>query len=262
MGLTAPAGLADDVVRAWAVLLTGAFLATTLWRPRPLFTRAAIAVGVAVAATAVWSVWLGLDWGAVELAVAHQTREALRLAQENIGGAPGIPDSGGTLFQLVQVVSDGAGPMATLFPALLGLLALAGLALAWEWYGRIAEHPLPPAAGRFRDFVFSDQLVWGLVVALALVLIHAFPLPGGGRLPPEALDTGAWLGANLLLFLGALYALRGVAVLAARLDKMPGFLWLALGFGALFVLPIVVLGLGSLGLADTWVHFRRRLTAP
>ena len=72
-----------------------------------------------------------------------------------------------------------------------------------------------------------------------------------------------WVNAVVQgVLLGGLYALRGVAIIAARLDGMPAFVWLALTLGALFVLPIVILGLGSLGLADTWLHFRRRLTAP
>ena len=113
-------------------------------------------------------------------------------------------------------------------------------------------HPLGAAAGpTFGAFTFSDQLVWGWVVAVGLALA---PVPEPWRLA----------GANLLLVLGVLYAARGLAVVAdPGRRRGPGPVaaecW---AFIAVFLLPFVVGGLTLLGLADTWLDFRRRLSTP
>jgi uncharacterized protein YybS (DUF2232 family) len=75
---------------------------------------------------------------------------------------------------------------------------------------------------------------------------------------------GPWrlLGANLLLVLGALYAARGLAVVATQSRGVAGPVAAVLVLISLFLLPFVVGGLTLLGLADTWLDFRRRLTAP
>ncbi len=99
-----------------------------------------------------------------------------------------------------------------------------------------------------REFRFSDQLVWGLIVGLVVVL-----LPSLAAIRP--------IGLNLLVFFGALYALRGFGVLAWFLA--PDRIGLAplIGF-ALLMPPLVgALALG-LGLGDTWVDWRTRGARP
>jgi uncharacterized protein YybS (DUF2232 family) len=70
------------------------------------------------------------------------------------------------------------------------------------------------------------------------------------------------LGANLLLVLGVLYAARGLAVVAAQSRGVSAPVRAILTLISLFLLPFVVGGLTLLGLADTWLDFRRRLTTP
>ena len=132
----------------------------------------------------------------------------------------------------------------SLFPSLAALEALAALALAWALYHRLGRARLGPPLGKIRDFRFNDQMVWGVVGGLALVL-----------LPGVALVRA--IGANLLLFFGALYTVRGVGV----------FLWMAspgrLATAALVVLALLfwnVLGVMALGLGvgDTWLDWRSR----
>jgi Predicted membrane protein (DUF2232) len=139
--------------------------------------------------------------------------------------------------------------VARLYPGLLALAGIAGLRLAWAWYHRISRHPLGSPLPPFREFGFNDQLVWGWVLGLALVLL---PLPSPALL----------LGQNLLLVWAALYATRGLAVFATAWARVPGGVIVVLAIVAVFLLPFLVGGLMLLGLADTWLDFRRRLVTP
>jgi uncharacterized protein YybS (DUF2232 family) len=56
-----------------------------------------------------------------------------------------------------------------------------------------------------------------------------------------------------------LYAARGLAVFSAGSKRVPRAVIAILGVVAMFLLPFVVGGLTLLGLADTWLDFRRRL---
>jgi uncharacterized protein YybS (DUF2232 family) len=131
----------------------------------------------------------------------------------------------------------------------LFLASLGGLRLAWTWLHRLASHPIGPPPAPFAAFQFSDQLVWGWVVGLSLCLL---PLPPGWSIA----------GANVLLVVGVLYAVRGLAVFSAGSTRVPGSVIATLTVIAMFLLPFVVGGLTLLGLADTWLDFRRRLVTP
>jgi hypothetical protein len=144
---------------------------------------------------------------------------------------------------IVQFLSDA-------FPALLLLSTLAALLLAWQWHARIARSPLGAPLGPFREFRFADQWVWALVLAL---IVWAVP----------KLAALKWAALNVGLVLGALYVLRGTAVVVAVAAAVgvPGWM-LAAGAaisGAL-VVPVFVLvpGLWTLGVFDTWLAFRQR----
>ena len=95
-----------------------------------------------------------------------------------------------------------------------------------------------------RLFRFNDQFIWGLVGGLALLVV-----PGLG--PVRA------LGANLLLFFGALYGLRGAGV--ALFFLAPGRLMtvVMVSVSVLFAGAAGVIFVG-LGLGDTWLDWRRR----
>jgi hypothetical protein len=71
----------------------------------------------------------------------------------------------------------------------------------------------------------------------------------------------SWVGANLLLVWAVLYAVRGLAVFAAGTRRVPTVVIATLSLIAMLLLPFVVGGLTLLGLADTWLDFRRRLAA-
>jgi hypothetical protein len=239
LGLEPLGGLGAQVARAGAVLLAGSFLALTLWRPSPLFSRALVAVAAAGGALVVWMVSLGIGWKALHESVEHE----LTLYQAEIRTqwiAAGIPND------MTARLSEISKTASQLYPALLLIAAVSGLRLAWAWYHRVSMRPLGAPPPPFQAFRFNDQLVWGWVVALGLCL-----LPG----------TEPWtlIGANLLLVWTALYATRGLAVLVAGAGRLPGSVMLVLCVISLFLMPFIAGGLTLLGLADTWLDFRRRM---
>ncbi len=240
LGLQPLGGLGAQVARAGAVLLCGSFLALTLWRPSPLFSRALVSVAVAAGALVAWMVRFGIGWTQVRQAVDHDLgvyQDAARAQWQ----AAGVPSD------VVAQLSGISGTVAQLYPALLAIASVAGLRLAWAWYHRVSTRPLGVPPPPFPAFRFSDQLVWGWVVALGLCLL---PVP----------DPAAMVGANLLLLWTTLYGTRGLAVLLAGAGQVPRSVIVVLGVISLFLLPFVIGGLTLLGLADTWLDFRRRVT--
>jgi predicted membrane protein DUF2232 len=235
-------GLGAQVTRAAAVLLCGAFLALTLWQPSNAVGRAVAATAAAGTVLGLWMWRLGIGWSRLVTGVDQELstyETAVRDQWRNAGAPQELITQAGALMHSVS----------QLYPALLALAGIAGLRLAWSWYHRLAVHPLGAPPAPFRTFGFNDQLVWGWVAAVALALA---PVPEPWRLA----------GANLILVLGVLYAARGLAVVLTQAGGVAGPVAAVLGFIAIFLLPFVVGGLTLLGLADTWLDFRRRLATP
>ncbi len=240
------ASLVGQVVRASAVLLTGAFIALTAYRPSAELSRALLATGAAAFALAGWTSALGISWGAVSHGFERELWASNRAFVDQLSAAGTAGDGAGSLL---DQLSSAASVSATLLPALLVLAALAGLRLAWSWHHRLAVTPLGEPPARFQAFAFSDQLVWLLVAGLALAVV---PQAQGWR--PAA--------QNLLALGGALYAVRGLAVFSAGSGRLSRAGCALLTLVAMFLLPFVVGGLTLLGVADTWLDFRRRRATP
>src|SRR3954464_13953250 len=150
--------------------------------------------------------------------------------------------------QLTLVAETGVGS----FPSLLLLESLVALALAWATFHRLSRMRLGAPLGKLRDFRFNDQLVWGLIVGLAIVFVPALDFLGGA-------------GRNLLVFFGALYAVRGLGVLSWFFAPGALAVTLVVGLAMLFWPAVAVLGFMllalaafGLGLGDTWADWRRR----
>jgi hypothetical protein len=233
-------GLGGQLVRAAAVLVSGAFVALTLWRPSERLGQALAATALAGAGLVVWMGGLGIDGGSIRRSIETDLGAYYRVLQSQMAG------SGSQ--ELVAQLTQAGDTVALLYPALLTLGALGGLRLAWVWCHRIAARPVGPPPQPFTAFGFSDQMVWGWVVGLTFYLFA----PGGWHAA----------GANLLLVWAALYAVRGLAVLSAGSRRVPGPVIITLAVVSMFLLPFVVAGLLILGLADTWLDFRRRLATP
>ncbi len=239
-----PGGLAEQMLHAWALFITAAFVVLMLSGRVSLVPGALLSTVFGLGAATAWTWWLGSRWRDVQLAVAHAGWDAGRQLLEQ------ARDSAERL-QVVQALmaplGDGVAVMAQLFPGVLMVSALPGLALAWAWYHRIAARPAGEPAERFGAFTFSDHLVW-LVVACLVVLV--LPLPG----PVND------VAANLAVVIGGLYAARGAAVLSGTVDGFPLPVMILILFGVFLFLPVAVGGAFALGLADTWVDFRHRFS--
>lgn len=237
--LSEAGGLSGQFVRAAAVLVSGSYLALTVWRPSNQLSRCLAATAGAGIALGGWMIGLGVRWTELRQSIQLDLAEIDRLARAQWSGMSGATEA---LADLAGM----ADTLALLYPGLLALAAIAGLRLAWSWYHRIAERPIGPAPAPFAAFSFNDQMVWGLVIGVALLLL---PLPGVRV-----------IGDNLVLVWAALYAVRGMAVFAAIAGRVPAPVLVALAAVTLLLLPFVLGGLTLLGLADTWLDFRRRLT--
>ena len=241
-------GVAAQFVRASGVLLAGAVVCLAgVRRLRTALALAAVGTAAAALMALFWCAALGIGWRAVELAVAHDLWAFFGDQARAAAAMPGPMGAQGR--QLFDQLADEARDLAMLFPAGLVLSGLGGVALAWSGYHRIAREPLGVPPGRFATFTFSDHVIWVVVIGLALCLAPV----------PEALGA---VGANLLLTAGVLYLIRGAAVLRAGAGSLPRPVAAALLLAAIFLLAFVLGGLLLLGLADTWLHFRRRPTTP
>ena len=241
--LRAGTGLADETIRASAVLLSAAFVTLALaWRG-PVPSRSIGAVVLAAIALALWLRVLGLGTADLVAAIEGQIRERY---QELLDSARRDPAASEQVRTFLEQVIEGAPRVASLYPGLLALLGIAGTSLAWRWYHRIASAPVAPAPPPFRAFRFNDQLIWGAIFTLALIVV---PVPG----------IPAALVANLLVVWVGLYAARGAAVMATVLSPLP------LPFKALalvIAVPLAPVAMGAflaMGLADTWLDIRERI---
>ncbi|MEO8636286.1 MAG: hypothetical protein ABI587_13520 [Gemmatimonadales bacterium] len=246
LSLSLPGGIAPQMTQAWPLFVTTAFVALMLVGRRALVPGALLATifGLGGATGWIWS--LGTRWQDIQLAMARMGWEQCRQLLIQIRAL--APEKAAGLQVAVEAMADGVGWMVELYPALLVLSALPGLAIAWSWYHRLAAHPTGAPAGRFAEFRFSDQFVWGVVLALVGIVA---PVPD--QLQPV-------LG-NIALVAGGLYAARGAAIVWGGIEEFPLLVLIVIGVGIIFILPVALGGLFSLGLADTWVDFRRRFAA-
>lgn len=234
----------DAAVGTYSLIVTAAFVGGALVTPggvlRQAF-RAALwgttgtgALGLVLRGSSFWS---ELHWSALRgftTTVGYLVEQRPELAAYSAG--------------FVQF-------FANAFPALLLLSTLAALVLAWQWHVRISRRPLGAPLGAFHEFRFGDHWVWGLVLAL---VVWAVP----------KLAALKWAAVNVGIVLGALYVLRGTAVVVAigAAVGVPAWIFTAGAvLAGVLIVPLFVLvpGLWTLGVFDTWLAFRqRRYTRP
>ena len=228
------------VERGWAVLVGGGFVALTLrWPDRSFLGRALGAVaagsvvtsGLLLAGSGRWEV---LDW-MMGSRIRSEVLTGLSIIRS--GDEP-LPES------LVSGIYSMMELQVTLFPASLALASVASLGVAWWVYTSLSEGS-DGGLAPLRRFRFHDQLVWLLIGGLALVLF------GGG-----AWERAGW---NALVFMGALYAMRGAAV-AVFLAGGVSFVWaLVLAAALLFLWPVMAVSAAVVGLGDTWLRVREKV---
>ena len=254
LGAGGASGSYDLFARGWGFLLAGAFGVVYLLGKRQRFFPAALS-SVALALTGAGViVALSGDPGRLrhttQEELARRTNEELAVwdakwrsdaARQALDETPGAEEAVAEARDKYAALPPIA---ATLAPAMLALASLAALALAWGLYHRMSRVRIGLPLAPLRQFRFNDQLIWGVIVGVTLLV-----------LPTLAGWHGA--GANLTLFFGTLYALRGLGVLSFFLA--PGWLMtLILTLLAPMMWPFYAVGALGLGLGDTWLDWRRR----
>jgi len=243
------------IAKGWSLLLVASFGVASIMNPRQsFFPRALSAVGLsftvgfalvmfaskrpdaaerAVRAEYTRRVdsWLS-DWESVS-----KTREWQQITRDNPGMDSLARESTQRLRELPVIT-------VRLYPSILALESLAVLALAWGLYHRVSRARIGAPLAPLKEFRFNDQLVWGLVLGITAVAV-------------PTLKAFSIVGLNLLVFFGALYALRGLGVLAWFFA--PGRLMVALTIGlAIFIWPLLGVFALGVGLGDTWLDWRSR----
>lgn len=231
--------------RGWALLAAGWFVALTLRRPAAAFTSRAMAAvtGAGAAAALLLGIRSG-GWSSVQWAMESRMDEGVATAMEALrllrgGGA--LPPA------LVTAVYETMEVQAAVFPALLGIASMAALGVAWWGYVRLTSGS-DQGVGPLRDFRFNDHLVWVFITGLVLIL------PRWGEVVARA-------GANAVVFMGALYAVRGAAVILFLSGGLSLLGYVLLVFGLLFVPPLVLMGALVIGIGDTWLDVRGKATS-
>ncbi len=250
--------------RGWALLLAGAFgvVGIAMGARTAFLPRALAAVGVAAAAVLLATAPSGGVSRVITVVQAEMQRRTDAAlgpwAERTAGGAwgttaqraPGAATRAADAEAALRALPATAGIAA---PALVALESLGALALAWALYHRLARARVGPALAPLAAFRFNDQLVWGLAVGATIFAV-----------PTLAALRG--VGLNLLVFFGALYTLRGVAVVRWAVGRR-GVEWpigAGVALGVAFPLlggvlaAIVTAAALALGLGDTWGGWRTR----
>ncbi len=228
--------------RGWALLVGGWFVAVTLRWPDTRFATRALGSALGALATAVLffsarpMAWAVLDWRFGER-IRAGVGTAL-VAIETLQGEGGVSSA------LREAVYTTAETQSVLLPALVGLSSMAALGVGWWLYVRVAQGR-QGALGPLKDFRFNDHLVWLFVAGLLALIVGT-----------EDLWTRA--GSNAVLFMGALYALRGAAVVLFINGGISALGVVAVTLGMIFLAPALLLGALVIGLGDTWLDLRTR----
>lgn len=231
--------------RGWAMLVAGWFAALSLYKPTARFSSRALGAvaGAAAAAAGLFTLRAGA-WQTVDWAFTDRIQGSVATAMQVMS----VLRDGETLSPtLVATVYEAVDAQASVFPAMLAIASMAGLGVAWWVYVRLTEGS-DQGVGPLRDFRFNDHLVWVFIGGLMLLM-----MTWG--------DAQARIGANAVVFMGLLYALRGAAVVMFLSSGLSVVGYVLVVFGLVF-LPPVVLGAAMLvGIGDTWLDIRSRSEA-
>jgi hypothetical protein len=243
----APTSVAESATLAWVLAAVASFVLVTLARPAwAFFPRGLSALACAVAAVGAWLAATG-SWSRLDAQVRLNKDELTRNVIELMSGIKLVSPAGIEAYgQWLKARGDAE---LAVFPAFAALQTLIALALAWWLFVRFAPHGGRWAQlGPLREFRFSDHLVWIAIAGLVLLL-----------LPPGAGTQRA--GANALVFMGGLYAVRGLGVFLHATRASPLRTALVIGVLALLQLwQFVFVPALMVGLGDTWLDLRRRGT--
>ena len=233
------------VERGWAVLVAGWFAALSLYRPTASFSSRALGAVAGSAAAAAGMLmlragaWQTVDWAFTDR-MQGSVATAMQLMSVVREGEPLSPSVVATVYQAVEW-------QAAVFPAMLAIASMAGLGVAWWVYVRLTAGS-DQGVGPLKDFRFNDHLVWVFIGGLVLLV-----MTWG--------DAQARIGANAVVFMGLLYALRGAAVVMFLSSGLSAFGYALVAVGLVFVPPVVLGAAMLVGIGDTWLDIRSKSEA-
>jgi hypothetical protein len=226
--------------RGWALLLGGCFVWISDWRSDWGFAAKALAaVWLAALVAALIFAMRPAAWFDINALMASRANEAAAAAVRLLGDR-----ADDTVRVWVQRI---VALQVAVFPALIGVSSLAALGVVGSihrWLGDSRTR-----FGKLRNFRFNDHLVWVWLIGLALILA-----PIGG--------IADRIGGNAVLFMGALYVVRGAAVVLSLLGGISLTVGILGGLVAILIYPILALLTGAMllvGLGDTWLNVRARV---
>jgi len=228
--------------RAWAVLIGGGFLAITL--VVPAWSLSSRALGAVTGATAVAAgilavrtdAWAALD-SAITVGVRASSDQALATLQALSGEGPSP--------QVIEAMERLAATQAAVFPAMIGIASMAALGVAWWVRTRLVGEG-DQGLGPLRDFRFNDHLVWLLIGGLLLLFVQWG-------------DAFARLGSNAIVFMAALYMLRGAAVFMFLSGGLSVLGYALMLVGLVVAAPVFMSMAVLIGVGDTWLDLRSRV---
>ncbi|MDE0731146.1 MAG: hypothetical protein OSB36_09500 [Longimicrobiales bacterium] len=224
--------------RGWALLLGGCFVGLSIVRPKmKISDRALEAVFGALVLVAILMTLMSGAWNIVDWVISDRVRATVAQVIA-LGGSEGLaPALMTALYQTAEV-------QILIFPALTALASMSALLLSW-WLFMFFSGRSEEAFGSVKNFRFNDHLIWMLVVGLFLLFTRW----------SEPLQR---LGSNAVVFIGALCAVRGAAVIVFITGGF-SVLGYAMTFFSLVIVPPIVLGGAILiGIADIYLDFRKR----
>jgi hypothetical protein len=248
--LAGPQSIDMQIIRVTAISFAVGVMIVTHLRIASLFNRAAIAATAATIGTIAWFTSMGLHYTALRDELLTSGWDAYRTLFTDLPAT--LPPADSALASTASAAATFSAQLAQwlrlvveFYPGLLIVSGLVGAWLAWIWYVRIVRTSLVPPPRPFREFTFNDHLIWAPLAAGALALFVHGPLAD--------LATG-----NALFVFGIVYSARGLAVTLTAVHAAPAGFKAVLLVISVFMLPLFLV----VGVADTWVDFRRRMAPP
>ena len=224
--------------RGWALLLGGCFVGLSIARPKmKISDRALEAVFGALVLVAILMTLMSGAWDIVDWVISDRVRATVAQVIA-LGGSEGLAPA------LITALYQTAEAQILIFPALTALASMSALLLSW-WLFIFFSGRSKEALGSVKNFRFNDHLIWMLVVGLFLLFTRW----------SEPLQR---LGSNAVVFIGALCAVRGAAVIVFITGGFSVLGYAMTLLGLVIVPPIVLGGAVLIGIADIYLDFRKR----
>ena len=224
--------------RGWALLLGGSFMGLSIVRPKMKTSdRALEAVFGALMVLVILMNLIPGAWNVVDWVISDRVRATVTQVIA-LGGSEWLtPAFISALYQTAEV-------QVLIFPALTALASMSALLLSW-WLFTLFSGRSEEVLGSVKNFRFNDHLIWIFVVGLFLLFTRW----------SEPLQR---VGSNAVVFIAALCAVRGAAVIVFITGGFSVLGYAMTIFGLVIVPPIVLGGAILIGIADIYLDFRKR----